>query len=248
MPERDAYRTRRWGYARRRSILAAALMASLILAGALIWYRPYLTRRAQAISEVPAPTALFAVSEFSVPPGGQACMSSVAMTPSSRVSAFLLRPARRTPAGGPPVELVLSAPGYRATLRVPGGYPGGSVALPIAPPHRAELGMACFVNRGKSTVLFGGTAEPRTVSRSRVLIDGRAAVGDIALTFYDSRSRSLLDHLGEAFDHASNLTDRLIPVWLIWLLAVLVAFGMPLAVTAAFYLSLREDEATGRLR
>ena len=174
-------------------------------------------------------------------------MSSVAMTPASRVASFLLRPEKRTPAGGPPVELMLSAPGYRATLHVPGGYPGGSVALPIAPPRRAELGTACFVNRGKSVVLFDGTTEPRTVSRSHVLLDGHAAVGDIALTFYDSGSRSLAGHLGEVFDHASNLTDRLIPVWLIWLLAVLVAFGVPLAVTAAFYLSLREDEATGRL-
>jgi hypothetical protein len=222
-------------------------MGVLILAGALIWYRPYLTKPAPTISEVPAPSALFAVSEFPVSPGKQACMNSVAITPTSRVAAFLLRPARQTPAGGPPVELVLSAPGYRATLHVPGGYPGGSVALPIAPPSRAELGTACFVNRGKRTVLLDGTTEPRTVSRSHVVLDGHATAGDVALTFYESGSHSLLGHLGEMFDHASNLTDRLIPVWLIWLLAVLVAFGVPAGIIAAFYLSLREDEATSQL-
>jgi hypothetical protein len=233
--------------ARPRSILAAALMAALILAGALIWYRPYLTARSNAISEVPAPSALFAVSEFSVPAGGRACMDSVTVNPNSRVAAFMLRPARPTPAGGPPVDLVLSAPGYRATLHVPGGYPGGSVALSIASPPRAEIGTACFVNRGRSTVLLDGTTEARTVSRSRVLVDGYTAVGDIALTFYDSRSRSLLDGLGEVFGHASNLTDRLVPVWLIWLLSALVALGVPCGMTVALYHALRTDERSGRI-
>jgi hypothetical protein len=222
-------------------------MATLILAGALIWYRPYLTARSNAISEVPAPSALFAVSEFPVPAGGRACMDSVTVNPNSRVAAFMLRPARPTPVGGPPVDLVLSAPGYRATLHVPGRYPGGSVALPIAPPPRAEIGTACFVNRGRSTVLFDGTTEARTVSRSHVLLDGHTAVGDIALAFYDNRSRSLLDRLGEVFGHASNLTDRLVPVWLIWLLVVLIALGVPCGMTAAFYRALRADERSGRI-
>jgi hypothetical protein len=228
-------------------ILAAALIAALVLAGALIWFRPYLTHKQQPVAEVPAPAALFAVSEFSVPPRGQACMSSVTMVPAVRVAEFHLRPSKPTPRGGPPVDLVLSAPGYRAVLSVPGGYPGGSVALPIAPPRRAEIGTACFINRGATTVLLDGTTEPRTVSRSGVQIDGRSVVGDIALTFLEGRPSSLLDRLGEVFSHASNLTDRLVPVWLIWMLALLVAFGVPIATITAFWRSLREDETTGRL-
>jgi hypothetical protein len=142
---------------------------------------------------------------------------------------------------------VLSAPGYRATLAVPGGYPGGGVALPIAPPRRAEIGTACFVNRGSTTALLDGTTEPRTVSRSRTQIDGRTVVGDIGLTFLEARPTSLLEHMGEIFDHASNLTDTLVPAWLIWVLAVLVALGVPAAVVTALWRSLREDEAGGRL-
>ncbi|HEX5309225.1 MAG TPA: hypothetical protein VFW38_09125 [Solirubrobacteraceae bacterium] len=241
MPERPTNRTLRL------PLIAAAAMAVLILAGALIWFRPYLTEKRPVISEVPAPSALFALTEFPLAPHGQACMSSVGINPTSRVAEFHLRPAKSTPAGGPPVELVLSAPGYRATLHVPGGYPGGSVALPIAAPKRATIGTACFVNRGRTTVLLDGTTEPRTVSRSTVSVDDRTTPGDIALTLTDSQPRSLLDRLDEIFGHASNLTDRLVPVWLIWLIAALVAFGVPVGMVLAFYRGLREDERTAGL-
>jgi hypothetical protein len=218
-----------------------------MLAGALVWFRPYLTLERTLTAGVPAPAALLAVSEFPLPAHGTACMGSVAVTPAGEVASFRLRPAKPTPRGGPPVELVLSAPGYRATLAVPGGYPGGGVALPIAPPRRAEIGTACFVNRGSTTALLDGTTEPRTVSRSRTQIDGRTVVGDIGLTFLEARPTSLLEHMGEIFDHASNLTDTLVPAWLIWVLAVLVALGVPAAVVTALWRSLREDEAGGRL-
>lgn len=227
-------------------LLATALTALFLLAGALIWFRPFLTRDTQPVASVPGPAAFLAVSPFPLKPGEQACMSSVAMEPDGRIAEFQLRPARATPQGGPPVDLVLRAPGYRALLAVPGGYPGGGVALPIAPPRRSEIGTACFVNRGRTTVNLIGTVEPRTVSRSATTIGGRPFVGDIALTFADSRSRSLLDRLKEIFVHASNLTDRLVPSWLIWALAVLVALGVPLATLGAFYLALREDESAGR--
>ena len=223
-------------------ILAAALIAVLVLAGALIWFRPYLTREQQPVAEVPGAPAMFTTAPFSVRPREQACMRSVTIDPASRLAEFHLLPATRTPRGGPPVDLVLSAPGYRAVASVPGGYPGGGVSIPFTPPRRTEIGTACFVNEGATTVVLVGTIEPRTVSRSETRIAGKPVVGDIALTFSDNRSRSLVDRLGEVFGHASNLTDRLLPVWLIWALAIVVAIATPGGMIAAFYLALREDE------
>lgn len=247
MPEllatRRSLRLRRPGTA----ALATGLAALLLLAGALIWFEPFLTRKQQPVASVPGPAALLAVTPFTVKPGQQACMDEVTMEPDGRIAEFQLRPVKPVPQGGPPVDLVLSAPGYRALLAVPGGYPGGSVALPIVPPRRSEIGTACFVNRGRTAVNLIGTTEPRTVSRSTTTIDGRSVVGDIALTFADSRSRTLLERLGEAFRHASNLTGGLLPVGLIWALTALVALGVPLATLAAFYLTMREDESAGRL-
>ena len=234
---------RRWSWKRPSPVTAAALAALLVLIGALLWFRPYLNRTTpQPVANVPTPSALFALSEFAVPPRQTACMQAVAVEPDSRLASFQLRPATPSTRGGPPVELVLSAPGYRGVVQVPGGYPGGGVALPLGPPAHSVLASACFVNRGRSTVLLDGTTEPRTVARSPTAINGRPVVGDIALTFLNSHSSSLLDRLGEVFGHVSNLTDRLLPIWLIWVLALLIALGVPTAGLAAFYLALREDE------
>src|SRR2546425_1234210 len=109
--------------------LATTLAAMLVLAGSLLWFEPYLTRKQQPVAEVSDPAALFAVTEFTVPPHRQACMSAVTVDPNSRLAEFHLRPAKATLSGGPPVQLLFSATGYRASVQVPGGYPGGSVAL-----------------------------------------------------------------------------------------------------------------------
>ena len=217
------------------------LMVVLIVVGALIFWRPFLTRTSQPITETPAPSALFVLSEFPVPPHQQACMKSVTVTSDSRLATFQLRPPKPTPTGGPPVELILSGAGYRATAFVPGGYPGGSVTLPIRPPQHDLIGTACFVNLGATKVLLDGTTEARTISRPTVEIGGRLAPGDIALFFQSNRSVSVLAELDVLFGHASNLTDGLIPVWLIWLIAPLVAFGVPIALILAFYSALLDD-------
>ena len=223
--------------------VCVAVMAIVMLAGALKWYRPFLTRATQPVASAPAPTALFQVTEFRVPAHQQACMSSVSVTPQSDRAFFLLRPPSPTPKGGPPVLFTLTAPSYRASLAVPGGYPGGSVDLPVAPPRAPVIATACFFNRGPGPVVFDGTTEDRTVSRAAVTINGRPKHGDIALIFYDSRPQSVLDRLGGIFTHASNLTDGLVPVWLVWLFAVLTALGVPAAIIFAFYRAIAEDPA-----
>jgi hypothetical protein len=224
-------------------MLVAAFAALLILLGGLLWFRPYVTKEGQPVVGVPTPPALFALTEFPVPPGSEACMNNIALEPEMGLALFDLRPARPGPRGGPPVDLVLSAQGYQAKAHVPGGYPGGAVALPVPSPNRSETAVVCFVNRGRSTVLLDGTAEPRTVAaRSATVIGGRAVPGDIALTFLATKTRSPIDDLERVFSHASNLTDRLVPVWLVWVLAVLCALGVPLGTVAALYLSLRGTE------
>ena len=162
-----------------RPVTAAGLALTLILVGALTWFRPYLEQKQFAVSEVPASPALVAVTEFTLPAHQSACMKSVAVVPTSRVAEFRLQPA--DPRGGPPIELELSGAGYRSEAQVPGGYPAGTIAVPIKPPTRALIGMACFVNRGNTVTRLAGSAEARTISRSAMTIDGTPVVGDVAL-------------------------------------------------------------------
>jgi hypothetical protein len=238
---RKGLRVRRLGL----PVVAAGLALILVLAGALIWFRPYLERNAFATSEIPASPALFALTEFALPPHQSACMNSVAVEPNSQVAEFQLHPVAPDPRGGPPIALVLSGAGYSSEGQVAGGYLGGVVAAQIKPPTRAVIGTACFVNRGTTTTRLVGSAEARSVSRSTLTINGTPIVGDVALAFRESRARSLLDRLGTVFGHASKLTEHLVPVWLIWVLALVVGIGVPAAVLAAFYLALRDDATAG---
>jgi hypothetical protein len=225
---------------------AAALTVLLMLVGGAFVLKPHLRGGSELVAGVPNPPAFYAVTEFLVPPHEQACMSSIAIDANSRVAVIELSPAKPNKHGGPPVDIVLRAPGYHAVVKVPGGYPGGSATLPIVPPaKRAEIGTACFVNKGKTTVALNGTTEPRTVSRSLTKINGRPVPGDIALTFLDSRQRPLLDEINETFEHAATLTDGLVPVFAVWVFALLVLATMTLGTVAAFYLALREDEVAG---
>jgi hypothetical protein len=223
------------------ALTAVAVGSMLLLAGALIWFLPYLTEGRRSVAEIPSPPALKTVSEFALAPGQQACMSYLAVTPNSRVAKFRVRAV--TARGGPPIELRLSAFRYETRAHLAGGYTTGGATLPIVAPSHALLGEACFVNRGKVTALLDGTTEPRTVSRSATRIDGRPVVGDIAIEFLDTRRPSLLDRTGEMFGHVANLTDNLVPVWLIWVLAVLVVLGVPIGTMAAFYAAIEEDDA-----
>jgi hypothetical protein len=222
-----------------------ALMLAVMLAGALGWMLPHLRAVRPVRAGVPAPPPLFMVSELSLPPHGQACMQEVTVQPNSGLAEFNLRPTHPGSGGpgGPPVRLVLTARGYRASAYVPGGYPGGAASVDIlpGPPRQAVLASACFSNLGRESVNLESSTEARTISRSSTTVDGKRVAGDIVLAFFGTERRSLLKQLGEAFSHASNLTEGLIPVWLIWVIAILTAIGVPAGMALAMYAALREQ-------
>jgi len=221
--------------------LCGTVMVLLVIAGVLRWFVPFLTRGMTSIAEVPSAPPLFQATSFSVPPGKQACMVVVTVTPDSHFALFGLRPDKSTSSGGPPVLLKLDGAGYHSSVSVPGGYPGGTVTLPLVPPKHPVITTACFLNKGRTTVALTGTTEVRTVSRTYMAIDGRSVYGDVALTFIRSKSETLWDRVGDIFIRASNLTDGLIPPWAMWILAIVIALGVPTATMMAFYRALTED-------
>jgi hypothetical protein len=225
--------------------LAALLLGLVLLVAAVAaWFVPYLAKKEQHFSSVAAGPGLFSYTQFTVPGGRDACMDSVTLARRTNQVQFSVRP-EPSARGGPPLEVVLSAAAYEARTHLAGGYPGGVATLPIAAPPADEIGRACFLDRGRAPMLLLGTTEGRAISRSPLLIDGRQVPGDLTVAFVEGHTRSLLGDLSEAFGHAANLTDRLVPVWLLWILAVLAAFGIPAAALGALYSALR-SEATAR--
>jgi hypothetical protein len=239
--ERFGARLRRAGDALGRPWAAAALCLVLILAGALIWFRPFLTEQRGVVAAVPSPPPLTAISDFPVSRGKPACMAALGLEKGSQLVQFNVRPEQ--PGGPTPVvTLVLSAPGYSATAATQPGFPGGETALSIPQPSRSVIATACFSVRGRGTALIAGSTEGRTATRSSVTLAGKPTPGQITLAFLQTHPRALLDRLGTIFSHASNLTGRLVPTWLVWILALLTIFGVPAGICAALLTALREDE------
>jgi hypothetical protein len=221
---------------------ASIVAAAVILGCALLLLVSYLLHSERPLVGTPGPSAQSKASEFTILPHQQACMSSVTLVPNGRTAQFEVGEASGSRHRNPPIDVVLSAPGYGTTAHLPGGESEGVVALPVEPPPRTVIGTACFVNRGTTPAVFFGSAEPRTRSRSMLTTNGKPSAGDIRLSLLDDRSRSRLSRLGEVFGHASDLTDHLIPVWLIWLLTVSALLLVPVVTVAFFYRAVREDE------
>lgn len=218
----------------------AVLCLALIVGGALVWFRPFLTSPRPPFSEVPAPPPLNVISQFPVSPRQPACMSSVGIESDSRLVQFELHPTAPT-ASTPAVQVALSSPGYRASATVARGFPGGVTTVPVTPPPRAAIVTVCFSTHGHGTALLGGSTEGRTTTRSQLTLAGRPVPGQITLAFYEAGSKSLLDRLGTIFSRAANMTGQIVPAWLVWALALTIALGLPGGLCRALLGALRED-------
>jgi hypothetical protein len=217
---------------------AAVLASMLLLIGGILTLVPYLLHKEKAVVDAPTARAAVEHAEFTLPAHQRACMSSITITPDSRLARFQVEAAGSSSAS-PSIALLLSAPGYRTVAHLNGESEG---PLPITPPEHPVIGTVCFLNTGTNAVELVGSREPRATARAVLSINGRPTAGDIALTFLDNRQRSRLSRLGEVFEHASNLTDHLIPAWLIWILAIFGALAIPIGILAAFYRALAEDD------
>jgi hypothetical protein len=221
---------------------AALVLAAVAVLGLLALFGSYLLHKERPIAGTPAPRALFKATLFTIAPRGRACMSSLTLPPNGRILALELGEA----SGGhtnPPLDVLLTAPGYRALVRVPSEQSEGEVQIPVRPPRHYAIGSACLINRGNASAVLSGSTEARSTSRVKLTLDGRPTEGDIALTFLNSRRESRLSRLAEVFGHASNLTDHLIPVWLIWVLGICSLLTLPALTVALFHRAVREDEA-----
>jgi hypothetical protein len=230
---------------RSTAAIAAAVAAAASLCGALLLFGSYLLHKEQPVVGTPGPRAAFTSSEFSIAARQRACMSAITIPSQARVAQLELRQAASA-RGGPVLDLLLSGPDYEARETLPSEQAEGPVQVPIRAPRRTLIGSVCLINRGHATAVLVGSAESRSRSRSTLTIAGRRTAGNIALTFLGARRRSRLARLGEAFEHASHLTDDLLPAWLIWVLAVATLLAVPIATVAVVRRALLEDEHGSR--
>lgn len=221
--------------ARRVPVIFGVLVLVALLA---IYGIPFLTQKREVIAATPTPNAVSAISPLTLAPGSKLCSSQVTFSPQAQVARFVAvgDPAKK----GPPLTVTAFGPGYRAQAHVPGGYPGTNVIeVPIKTPDHSLIGTFCVRNAGKTQVLLAGTQEGRTVGRSDAEIDGTKALPQFSLTLHERKPAAIITRVGALFRHDSAFNP--VPVFLIWVLALLVLLGVPALAFWSFGRSLLRD-------
>lgn len=149
---------------------------------------------------------------------------------------------------GPAVGVTVIALPGRAPLAhgtLAAGYPDigarslERIAVSPAVPENTRIAV-CLRNAGTSRVAIYGNADVAT-SASSLYKDGRPAGADAALSF-SRESRSVLSLFGLSADRASLFKAGWVGPWTFWLLAALVAVGVPALLAFALARAGRADD------
>ena len=220
--------------------VAAALVLLVFAAGAAKLYVPWLTAKGPEVNSTPSLEG-FTPAEVKVRAGQDACITPVPLDPGDRRLHMLLR---THGSRAPVVDVTISQPGYVAP-RVSADYAVG-VTTPVesdlsqAPP-RAQDGKLCLRNHGPRAVWLVGTSEGESLTLPVTSVDGKVATDiDPAITFFTGERTSLVQRLGRIMDRAGDFTGVL-PIWLLWPLALLFVLGLPIGAAAALLLADRAD-------
>jgi hypothetical protein len=219
---------------------AALLGLVITLAGALHWWKPFVTQDRFVATSTPSPGPAGPSFDIPLAPGSSVCVAPTAIDPATGRAQFTLAPTSR------PVSLTVEANGrgYRSvrSVRLPASSMQQQVNAPLARPARTVTGSVCVRNAGTSRVALAGTNNAVWIGLARTSRDGRVLPGQaIALNLVETREQSVLDRLGTISSRAADLTGHLVPSWLAWILAVTLVVGTPFAIFAAFWTTLRDE-------
>jgi hypothetical protein len=222
--------------------LAALLGLVVALAGALHWWKPFLTQERVVVTSTPSPGPTGPPVYIPLGPRSRLCVAPAAIDRSTGQAQFTLGPATR------PASLALEATGrgYRSRreLQIAPNAKAQSVSARLASPGHDVTGSICVRNAGRSPVAFAGTNNLLWIGLATTSMDGRKLEGQgVALNLLEADRQSLLDRLGTIVHRASDFTGNLMPFWLAWLVAVALVVGTPFAVFAGFWVTLRAGEA-----
>ena len=224
---------------------AAAIAGGLTVLALVIWAVakgvPFLDTQAQAVYATPTGQP---GSEIALPgKGGRLCATGIEYGPQARYVEVTTR--SKYPLG--PVAFEVRAPGYRARATLPASGPQNGVLIAKIAPAAREVGggTLCVVNQGRhQMVVFGAAPGRGTSAASATTLDGKPSPTQMSITLLTSPSASLGSRLGAIFDHAAAF--RPVAGWEIWVLALLVGIGAPIAVAVALASAAAEDELPPR--
>jgi hypothetical protein len=211
----------------------------------VVWFAwkgvPFLTTERPATYATPTvqPTEPATLAPIAVKGGKTACTDNIPFGPDARYVQFTLV-GGKYPASA--LSIVASAPGYRATARLPAGTPGNALqTVRLAPASRpVENGRLCLTNEGRRQVAFYGINPGRGSSPSTTVVDGKPIPQELSITLLTSPSQSLGARLGTVASHIAAF--RPVTGWQVFLLGLLAVLGVPVAVAYALARAAAQDE------
>jgi hypothetical protein len=215
--------------------------ALLVLAfAALVVFIPYLTRDRETVAGVPVPPPFAVQENIALAPNQEVCLDSVAIDVDSELVEFTVVNETKS---GPPLRVTATAPGYRATAKLDGGYRAPFTGrVPLVPPPRSLLAALCVANRGTRKVELLGTHEPRTASRPVARVDGREVAPDLVLRFLSKNSGSVVERLTSLVGRMSAFRPPVLEAPVLWLILALLLLVLPAAAIYAVASSFRAED------
>jgi len=214
-----------------------AAVALLVWAALAAW--PWFTRTRTPFTGTPSVSPFSKVSPVRLGAGSRACLSDVALEPTTRRVVLTTTEMRGT---GGPLRVTLAAPGFHAGGTIAAGFGRLSsiVALVPAPP-RSVLATLCVANTGRRTVALVGSAERRTLSRPATSVDGRPRRTQLTVSLVENRDASIRQRLGAVLRHVSAFRPFPFNRIGLALVALLVIVTVPIGVALALWRALDED-------
>ena len=215
---------------RRLAMLALIGYAAVLGAFGVFIGIPFLTEERDIPAEVPSPSALFFTSLDVVPGGGRLCMTDVTITKQTAHVRYQIGTYKKP---GPPLELTIRGDSYSARVAERRGYKDNAIhAVAIPKPPRDQLVTVCIRNRGRSKIAFYAAAD-RAISRVNVFVDHERVVPTPSLSFHERAPVSLADRAGVTAARIATFRGFLGHTWMVWVLAILFAIGVPVLMGVA---------------
>jgi hypothetical protein len=216
-----------------------AVAGALMLIAALAWGIPWLTKSREDRTSTPTPPPFAAIAPVVLKPGQQACENLVALSTDTRQVTVLSAKFEGT---GPRLQVVATAPGYRGTGDIAGGYDGlKPLPATIPAPPRNAIGQVCVRNTGAKAAQLQGTTEGRIQNRSVTEVDGAVITPKLTMLLSEGRNRSIADRPGEILERISAFKPPIIGSVSLVILFVIVLVAVPAGVLYAIWRGIAGD-------
>ncbi|MBX5442629.1 MAG: hypothetical protein IRZ32_14020 [Solirubrobacteraceae bacterium] len=220
----------------RRAAIAGATV--VLVLGFLLVVRPFVAEQRPTPASIPSPASVTGLDTVPLQKGHPVCFTDVVAEAHAERFSFRVS----TPFGPTPeLRVTIRGGGYDYTATIPPGLQDGQAAEAAIPAPLRDIPVeVCIRSRGEPLIgLYA--ANDRARSRSTAVIDGEDTNKSVWFSFEEPRWHAITERVGLTIDRMTVFRPGYVTRGLLWVLAALFVFGVPVAIVWAYVRALRED-------